>query len=94
MPFSFAALITSPLSLASSVLPGIPSVPLPANLQQRLVAFLLRRTLGQFLKGGLDDDRVQADVRAGRFVLSTVQVDEQVRPVPSEYSPYPLGRRR
>ncbi|GAA5939067.1 hypothetical protein JCM3775_002664 [Rhodotorula graminis] len=77
MPFSLASLISTPLSLASSVLPGIPSVPLPANLQQRLVAFLLRRTLGRFLKGDLDDDRVQADVRAGRFVLDGVQVDEQ-----------------
>jgi len=84
MPWSLSSLLASPLSLASAVLPGIPtSVALPANLQQRLVAFLLRRTLGRFLKGGLDDDRVQADVRAGRFVLQGVQVDEQVRGIVS-----------
>ncbi|BGP44040.1 autophagy-related protein 2 [Rhodotorula kratochvilovae] len=77
MPFSFSSLVAAPLAFASAVLPALPAVNLPANLQQRLVAFLLRRALGGFLKGGLDDDRVQADVREGRFTLRGVEVDEQ-----------------
>ncbi|BGP52288.1 autophagy-related protein 2 [Rhodotorula kratochvilovae] len=61
MPFSFSSLVAAPLAFASAVLPALPAVNLPTNLQQRLVAFLLRHALGGFLKGGLGDDRVQAD---------------------------------
>ncbi|GAA6002021.1 Atg2p [Rhodotorula paludigena] len=65
------------IAAATSYLPALPAVPLPTRLQQRLVAFILRRTLGGFLRGGLDEDRVEADVRNGRFTVRGVQVDEQ-----------------
>ncbi|CDR48494.1 hypothetical protein NBRC10512_002153 [Rhodotorula toruloides] len=78
MPWTLSSLLSAPLTAAASYLP---SVPLPANLQQRLVAFLLRRAIGGFVKGGGeglgDEGRIEADVREGRFVVRDVEVDEQ-----------------
>ncbi|BGP35945.1 autophagy-related protein 2 [Rhodotorula toruloides] len=78
MPWTLLSLLSAPLTAAASYLP---SVPLPANLQQRLVAFLLRRAIGGFVKGGGeglgDEGRIEADVREGRFVVRDVEVDEQ-----------------
>ncbi|GAA6057188.1 hypothetical protein JCM3770_004368 [Rhodotorula araucariae] len=90
MPFSFSSLVATPLALATALLPALPAVPLPASLQQRLIGFLLRRALGGFLKGGLDDDRIQADIREGRCTLTSVQVDEQaINSLLSPTSPSP-----
>ncbi|BGP28124.1 autophagy-related protein 2 [Rhodotorula toruloides] len=89
MPWTLSSLLSAPLKAAASYLP---SVPLPANLQQRLVAFLLRRAIGGFVKGGWsglgDEGRIEADVREGRFVVRDVEVDEQA--VNSLLSPPPL----
>ncbi|BGP04050.1 Autophagy-related protein 2 [Rhodotorula toruloides ATCC 204091] len=78
MPWTLSSLLSARLTAAASYLP---SVPLPANLQQRLVAFLLRRAIGGFVKGGGeglgDEGRIEADVREGRFVVRNVEVDEQ-----------------
>ncbi|GAA5878303.1 hypothetical protein JCM1840_002374 [Sporobolomyces johnsonii] len=70
------------LSSLAGWLPALPSVSfpfpsLPSNVQQRLVGFLLRKSLGSFIKGGLDSDRVEADLREGSFRVSRVEVDEQ-----------------
>ncbi|BGP58606.1 autophagy-related protein 2 [Rhodotorula sphaerocarpa] len=80
MPWpSFDSLI-APLASAASYLPSLPSVVVPAKLQQRLVAFLLRRAIGRFVKGGGhslgDEGRIEADVRNGRFVVRGLEVDE------------------
>lgn len=82
MPWpSFDSLI-APLASAASYLPSLPSVAVPAKLQQRLVAFLLRRAIGRFVKGGGhslgDEGRIEADVRNGRFVVRGLEVDEAV----------------
>lgn len=82
MPWpSFDSLI-APLASAASYLPCLPSVAVPAKLQQRLVAFLLRRAIGRFVKGGGhslgDEGRIEADVRNGRFVVRGLEVDEAV----------------
>ncbi|BGP20882.1 autophagy-related protein 2 [Rhodosporidiobolus nylandii] len=74
MPWSF-----SPTSLLARLpsLPSLPAVPLPGGLQQRLVAFLLRRALGAFVKPDRWDeaDKVEADVRNGRVRIRDVEVD-------------------
>ncbi|BGP20876.1 autophagy-related protein 2 [Rhodosporidiobolus nylandii] len=74
MPWSF-----SPTSLLARLpsLPSLPAVPLPGGLQQRLVAFLLRRALGAFVKPDCWDeaDKVEADVRNGRVRIRDVEVD-------------------
>ncbi|GAA6042716.1 hypothetical protein JCM8097_005543 [Rhodosporidiobolus ruineniae] len=66
-------------------LPALPTVPLPSNLQHRLVAFLLRRALGSFVKeeslAGWGDSsgtgKVEADVRNGRVRISDFEVDPE-----------------
>ncbi|GAA6005897.1 hypothetical protein JCM11491_004053 [Sporobolomyces phaffii] len=72
-----------PLPSLSSLLSHLPSVslppliPLPSNVQQRLVSFLLRKTLGGIVKGGLDSDRIEADIRDGTFAINRVEIDPQ-----------------
>ncbi|KAG0659205.1 autophagy- protein 2 [Rhodotorula mucilaginosa] len=72
--------LIAPLASAATYLPALPSVPIPAKLQQRLVAFLLRRTIGRFVKGGGhslgDEGRIEADVRNGRVVVRDVEIDD------------------
>ncbi|GAA6043292.1 hypothetical protein JCM8097_003040 [Rhodosporidiobolus ruineniae] len=66
-------------------LPALPTVPLPTNLQHRLVAFLLRRALGSFVKeeslAGWGDSsgtgKVEADVRNGRVRINELEVDPE-----------------
>lgn len=74
--------LIAPLSSAATYLPSLPSVPIPAKLQQRLVAFLLRRAIGRFVKGGghslADEGRIEADVRNGRVVVRDVEIDDAV----------------
>ncbi|GAA5828512.1 hypothetical protein JCM11251_000826 [Rhodosporidiobolus azoricus] len=73
----------TPTSLLSALpslpsLPSIPAVPLPKNVQHRLVAFLLRRALGAFVRDdGWEGDRVEADVRGGRVKVRDLEVDPE-----------------
>ncbi|GAA5935848.1 Atg2p [Sporobolomyces koalae] len=69
-------------SLASllAYLPNVsvpPLIPLPTNLQQRLIAYLLRKSLGGIIKGGLDSNRIEADIRDGSFGINQVEIDQQ-----------------
>ncbi|GAA5872746.1 hypothetical protein JCM3774_005049 [Rhodotorula dairenensis] len=80
MPWPSLDSLIAPLASAASYLPSLPSVPIPAKLQQRLVAFLLRRAIGRFVKGGGhslgDEGRIEADVRNGRVVVRNVELDD------------------
>ncbi|KAJ2610996.1 autophagy- protein 2 [Coemansia sp. RSA 1365] len=48
---------------------SLPSWAVSNSLQKRLVKFLLRRTVGQFLKPGLDDDNLDVQLSGGQVRL-------------------------
>lgn len=60
-------------------LPAIPSISLPANIQRRFLSYVLKRALGRFVKtGGLDVDRIQAQISEGWVEVEGLEVDEAV----------------
>jgi len=69
----------------TSYLPPLSSLPLPSlpqNLQPRLLSFLLRRAVGNFVKGGLNTtpagDQVKADLSQGTISVSNLELDPNV----------------
>ncbi|KAK4056087.1 autophagy- protein 2 [Microbotryomycetes sp. JL221] len=58
-----------PWSFVSSLLPSLPSLPavpsLPQSVQRRLLSFLLRKAIGQFVEHGLDSDTIESDLGNG-----------------------------
>ena len=64
-----------------SFLPIFPSFPfpsLPQSLQRRLLSFLLRKSLGSFVKGGLDPEAIEADLSKGTVRVATLELENQV----------------
>ncbi len=62
-------------------LPQLPSISLPANIQRRFLSYVLRRTLGRFVKsGGLDVERIQAQISEGWVEIEGLEIDADVRP--------------
>ena len=64
-----------------SFLPTFPSFPLPSlpqTLQRRLLSFLLRKSLGSFVKGGLDPEAIEADLSKGTVRVATLELENQV----------------
>ena len=60
-------------------LPSLPPISLPANLQRRFLSYVLKRTLGRFVKpGGLDVEKIQAQITEGRVEIEGLEVDEDV----------------
>lgn len=60
-------------------LPGLPSISLPANIQRRFLSYVLKRALGRFVKtGGLDVDRIQAQISEGWVEIQGLEVDTDV----------------
>jgi autophagy-related protein 2 len=60
-------------------LPTLPSISLPANIQSRFLSYVLKRTLGRFvLTGGLDVDKIQAQISEGWIEIQGLEVDEEV----------------
>lgn len=58
--------------------PAFPALPLSANLQKRLLSYILKRTLGHLVKGGqLDLDQIDAGIGSGRVEIRNVQLDAQ-----------------
>ena len=66
----------------SSWLPSLPSLnfPFPARLQGRFVSFILKKSLGHFLKPGqLDAHQIDAQIGSGYVQISDLELDDQVR---------------
>jgi autophagy-related protein 2 len=77
-PFSF--LFNFALPSLSSVNAYLPALSLPENIQQRLVSFVLRRTLGRFVRhDGLLGDKVETQVATGRIAFGHLALDSDVR---------------
>ncbi|WVQ78252.1 hypothetical protein IAT38_000336 [Cryptococcus sp. DSM 104549] len=74
--FSLPAFLTDlPFSLPFPSLP-LPSIPLPANIQRRFLSYVLKRTLGRFVKHGpLDPERIQAQVSEGWVEIEGLEVE-------------------
>ena len=67
--------LTLPFSL-----PSLPSISLPASIQRRFLSYVLKRALGRFVKaGGLDVDRIQAQLGEGWVEIEGLEVDTEVR---------------
>ncbi len=65
-----------------SWLPGLPSLSfaLPASIQGRFISFVLKKTLGHFVKPGqLDIDQIDSQIGSGFVQVTDVQLDNQVR---------------
>lgn len=61
-------------------LPSLPSISLPANIQRRFLSYVLKRALGRFVKtGGLDVERIQAQISEGWVEIQGLEVDTEVR---------------
>nr|XP_019013281.1 uncharacterized protein I206_01346 [Kwoniella pini CBS 10737]OCF52062.1 hypothetical protein I206_01346 [Kwoniella pini CBS 10737] len=70
--FSLPAFLTTfPFTL-----PSLPSVSLPANIQRRFLSYVLKRSLGRFVKGeALDAERIQAQLSEGWVEIEGLEVD-------------------
>ncbi|KAJ1958415.1 autophagy- protein 2 [Linderina pennispora] len=55
----------------------LPSWAVSNSLQKRLVKFLLRRTVGQFLKTELDDANLDVQLSSGQMQLKNVELSEE-----------------
>ncbi|KAJ2060111.1 autophagy- protein 2 [Coemansia sp. S146] len=56
---------------------SLPSWAVSNTLQKRLVKFLLRRTIGQFLKTELDDEHLDVQLSSGQLRLKNVELSEE-----------------
>ncbi|WVW83423.1 hypothetical protein I302_105443 [Kwoniella bestiolae CBS 10118] len=70
--FSLPAFLTTfPFTL-----PSLPSISLPANIQRRFLSYVLKRSLGRFVKDeALDAERIQAQLSQGWVELEGLEVD-------------------
>lgn len=65
----------------SSWFPSIPSVnfALPSRLQGRFISFVLKKTLGNFLKPGqLDAHQIDSQIGSGYVQINDLELDDQV----------------
>ncbi|OCF72102.1 hypothetical protein I204_07366 [Kwoniella mangroviensis CBS 8886] len=57
-------------------LPSLPSISLPANIQRRFLSYVLKRSLGRFVKDeALDAERIQAQLSEGRVEIEGLEID-------------------
>ncbi|KAJ1861829.1 hypothetical protein LPJ78_005107, partial [Coemansia sp. RSA 989] len=56
---------------------SLPTWAVSNSLQKRLVKFLLRRTVGQFLKTELDDENLDVQLSGGQLRLRNVELSEE-----------------
>ena len=80
------------------MLPALPSsLPMPSfpqSLQRRLLAYLVTKAVGPFLKGGLDPHVVEADLARGEVRIGRLELDEQVSRASEWRRGCELGSRR
>ncbi|GFZ46386.1 Autophagy-related protein 2 [Saitozyma sp. JCM 24511] len=59
-------------------LPSLPSISLPANIQRRFLSYVLQRTLGRYVRaGGLDVERIQAQISEGWVEIEGLEVNTE-----------------
>ena len=66
----------------SSWLPGLPSIgfSLPSGLQGRFISFVLKKSLGHFLKPGqLDSRQIDTQIGSGYVQVNDLELDTEVR---------------
>jgi autophagy-related protein 2 len=66
----------------SSWLPGLPSIDfaLPSSLQGRFISFVLKKSLGHFLKPGqLDSRQIDTQIGSGYVQVNDLELDNEVR---------------
>ncbi|KAK4687136.1 autophagy-related protein 2, partial [Tremellales sp. Uapishka_1] len=69
--FALPAFLSFPFSF-----PALPSISLPANIQRRFLSYLLKRYLGRFIQaGGLDVERIQAQISEGWVEIEGLELD-------------------
>lgn len=74
--FGFPSFLNLPWTL-----PSLPSISLPANIQRRFLSYVLKKALGRFVKaGGLDVERIQAQISEGWVEIEGLEVDVDVSP--------------
>jgi autophagy-related protein 2 len=67
-------------------LPSLPSISLPANIQKRFLSYVLKKALGRFVKaGGLDVERIQAQVSEGWVEIEGLELDIEVSDATPDY---------
>ncbi|CED82200.1 Cytoplasm to vacuole targeting protein [Phaffia rhodozyma] len=67
-----------PSYFSSFGLPSFPTLSLPQNIQKRLFAYLLNRSIGHLVKGGeVDPERLTAQVRQGKVEIEGLELDEE-----------------
>nr|XP_018264125.1 uncharacterized protein I303_04005 [Kwoniella dejecticola CBS 10117]OBR86283.1 hypothetical protein I303_04005 [Kwoniella dejecticola CBS 10117] len=72
--FSLPAFLTTfPFTL-----PSLPSISLPASIQRRFLSYVLKRSLGRFVRSdALDAERIQAQLSEGWVELEGLEVDSE-----------------
>jgi autophagy-related protein 2 len=72
--FSLPSFLSFPFSL-----PSLPSISLPENIQRRFLSYVLKRALGRFVKaGGLDVERIQAQISEGWVEIEGLEINTDV----------------
>lgn len=87
--------MSSSLAFLTSFLPSIslpslpslsslPQIPIPQNLQNKLLSFLLQKSLGKYLKttdgkeGGLDSKIIETDLSKGEVKILGLELSKEV----------------
>lgn len=90
MSSSFAFLTSFLPSISLPSLPSLaslPQIPIPQNLQNKLLSFLIQKSLGKYLKtteggvgsgGGLDSKIIESDLSKGEVKILGLELSKEV----------------
>lgn len=73
-----ANLLGGVTAAAWAQLPSISAYTLSSALQRRVLSYLLRRTLGRFLKGNLDAAQIDAGIGSGKVEVTGLELNADV----------------